>query len=183
MNKGIIKDLDYVTYGNITILEEQKYFKGTLCRCWCDCGNFLNVDKEKLLSGMTNCSSPIHNNTLIDQKISKKRNRKIKDKPLARVVSRYKSLKHGCKITKRIVSLTLEDYLEFAKSNECHDCGEFIDWFSKSSAYYLDRKDNSVDYTKENCVVCCTRCNMAKGNRFTYEEWAKIGAVIRLFKK
>jgi hypothetical protein len=29
----------------------------------------------------------------------------------------------------------------------------------------VDRIDNSIGYTKENCVPCCTICNWAKSNR------------------
>jgi hypothetical protein len=28
----------------------------------------------------------------------------------------------------------------------------------------IDRKDNDLDYTIENCVPCCGQCNKAKGN-------------------
>ena len=34
----------------------------------------------------------------------------------------------------------------------------------------IDRKDNSLGYTKENCVTCCQQCNYAK-NDYTYEEF------------
>ena len=38
-----------------------------------------------------------------------------------------------------------------------------------SAKYNLDRKDNSIGYSKNNCVVCCSTCNYIKGDKFTYE--------------
>lgn len=52
-----------------------------------------------------------------------------------------------------------------------------------SSASNLDRKDNSRGYDIDNVVVCCGRCNYAKGSHFTHDEWKKIGIVIKGFKK
>lgn len=71
--------------------------------------------------------------------------------------------------------LSFEDFLSFVKVDNCHYCHRKIEWFprrsKKPNTYNLDRMDNSVGYLKENCVVCCGRCNFGKSNRFTYEEW------------
>jgi hypothetical protein len=40
----------------------------------------------------------------------------------------------------------------------------------ENSRYQLDRKDNDLGYTPENVVACCTRCNYAKRDHFTYDE-------------
>lgn len=77
------------------------------------------------------------------------------------------------------VTISYEEYLEFTKQDKCHYCYERINWIPysaskgeyKSRAYYLDRKNNNLEYSKENCVVCCSKCNRARGNRYTYEEW------------
>lgn len=45
-------------------------------------------------------------------------------------------------------------------------------------AYNLDRKDNSKGYSIKNCVVCCTVCNLTRGNRFTYEQFLEIGKLL-----
>lgn len=179
LNKGMIKDFDYTSFGKLTVISEQKYFKGSICKCWCECGRFINVDKERLESGeVVNCGNIKHkNNNIHKSKTIKKPKYSIK------ISTRYGILKNNCKKTKHKLLLSLEDYTEIAQITECHYCGAFVDWFNKSSAYYLDRKDNNVGYTKENCVVCCTRCNMAKGNRFTYDEWLKIGEVIKSWVK
>jgi hypothetical protein len=70
------------------------------------------------------------------------------------------------------VLLTYEEYLSFTKIKNCYYCNASIPWtpFSfiegsfNSCAYFLDRKDNNGPYSKENCVVCCTRCNNFKSS-------------------
>jgi len=89
------------------------------------------------------------------------------------------------------VKLTYEEYLTFTSVSKCFYCGTKVTWEPhvnphkgiRGSAYHLDRKDNSLGYSKENCVVCCPRCNRAKSNHFTYEEWRQIGKLIRTWKK
>jgi hypothetical protein len=87
---------------------------------------------------------------------------------------------------KPVIELTYEQFLKFTKITLCHYCGakinrqEFatIKGEYKSSAYFLDRKDSKKPYCVRNCVVCCTRCNFLKGNRFTYKEFLIIGNAI-----
>ncbi len=79
------------------------------------------------------------------------------------------------------ITLTFEEFLTFTKINNCHYCLEHIIWYpytrdivnrkAMSRKYQLDRKNNDLGYTLENCVVCCTRCNYSKNARYTYEEW------------
>lgn len=63
--------------------------------------------------------------------------------------------------------LTLEDYKSFTKL-PCYYCNDPINWKDRAkhqqgiSSYMIDRKDNSLGYTKDNSVACCSRCNRAK---------------------
>lgn len=76
-------------------------------------------------------------------------------------------------------SITYTNFLKFTKEKNCHYCLSVINWIPyptvkgkfKSNSYFLDRKDNTKGYSVKNCVVCCTKCNLAKGNRYTYKEW------------
>lgn len=43
----------------------------------------------------------------------------------------------------------------------------------------LDRIDNALPHTRGNVAPSCAPCNVARGDRFTFEEMKKIGAVIR----
>lgn len=76
-------------------------------------------------------------------------------------------------------TITYQQFLEFTKIKNCHYCTTSINWNEygivngklKGRSYFLDRKDNDLGYIESNCVVCCTKCNLAKGNRYTYQEW------------
>jgi hypothetical protein len=56
---------------------------------------------------------------------------------------------------------------------ECYYCGEknyacindYIDDKCKSKFCGIDRMDNNIGYTIDNCVPCCIICNMMKGNK------------------
>jgi len=69
--------------------------------------------------------------------------------------------------------LTFEEFKEFTKISKCHYCHSSITWktHAHNKRYNLDRKNNNEGYTKENSVVCCTRCNFGKNSRYSYEEW------------
>lgn len=38
----------------------------------------------------------------------------------------------------------------------------------------VDRIDNDLPHTIDNCVPCCTECNIKRGNRYTHEEFKEI---------
>ena len=44
----------------------------------------------------------------------------------------------------------------------------------------LDHKDNGGDDGLNNLVLACAICNIAKSNKFTYEEFKKVGEVIKV---
>ena len=76
-------------------------------------------------------------------------------------------------------TLTYEEFLKFTDMHECHYCNAQIQWNPycyknnkyTTGSHYLDRKDNNLGYSVSNCVACCTKCNLAKGNRYSYAEW------------
>jgi len=87
-------------------------------------------------------------------------------------------------------TLTYEQFLDFTSIKNCHYCLSYINWIPYSTvqgkfisrAYYLDRKDNNLGYSLTNCVTCCTTCNRAKGNRYSYEEWYGMTEYFRRLK-
>lgn len=76
-------------------------------------------------------------------------------------------------------TLTYIEFLKFTKQQKCHYCLDKLNWAQYPTkngkfihrCYFLDRKDNNRGYSKTNCVVCCTKCNISKGNRYSYKEW------------
>lgn len=101
----------------------------------------------------------------------------------------YNRLRQTCKQTCWALDLSYEEFLEFTQTTVCHYCDAAIPWAKHSTSghngcsYYLDRKDSFAGYSKDNCVVCCSRCNQSKSNTFSYEEWLEIGKVIKRFEK
>lgn len=101
----------------------------------------------------------------------------------------YNNLLRCATHNKKEVKLAFEDFLEFTKISKCHYCDDEIEWKIRglksklNNAYYLDRKDNDKGYTKENCVVCCSLCNLTKHSHFTYDEMLILGKTISEIKR
>lgn len=74
--------------------------------------------------------------------------------------------------------LSYEEFFEFTKSPFCHYCGDELIWVCNPRSN-LDRKDNNLGYSKENCVPCCRDCNTIKGSRFTYGEMMLLSPVLK----
>ena len=73
----------------------------------------------------------------------------------------------------------------------CHYCGipedEFqVIWagpfygdFKRGNSLEIDRVHPALGYEKDNCVLDCALCNMCKSDKFSYDEFQKMGKVIR----
>lgn len=90
------------------------------------------------------------------------------------------------KVTRNLhlTDITYEDFLLLTSITECHYCGDNVTWaihriHKDGFRYNLDRKDNNMGYLKSNIVICCKRCNLSKGNKFSYDEWVEIGPLLR----
>lgn len=95
----------------------------------------------------------------------------------------FKRIKSDAAAAKREFTINLEWFIE-----QCHlpcvYCGRSDQnmisvkskaggdrWIVKDFRYNgLDRLDNSLGYTKQNCVPCCAVCNRGK-NSMGYNEW------------
>lgn len=86
-------------------------------------------------------------------------------------------------------SLSYEDFADMCLVKNCHYCDSEIKRTTKRGekgyrGYFLDRKNNSIGYEKNNVVPCCWECNQAKGNRYSYDQFvAMIRAKKELDKK
>lgn len=170
----ILLDLTGQTFGRLTAIErikpsnDRKYW----WKCLCQCGKEVSIRTVSLRSGDTKscgcyqseCSSKTH-----------------KKAPYYWIFTEFQRVN---KYKNRLTTISFEDFVEFTKINNCHYCAAPITWIPHSSnneskAYNLDRMDNSKGYSKDNCVVCCYRCNMVKRDSFTYEEMLKLGKTIQ----
>ena len=84
----------------------------------------------------------------------------------------------------------LRDKLYKRDGRKCHYCrikeesfiwiwGPFYGGKIRGKKLEIDRKDNQKGYSEENCVLACAICNNAKSDKFTYEEFKRVGRVIR----
>ena len=171
-------------FGRLTVMSESLHLVSsgkknlTHCVCQCDCGTEVEVLRSSLLRGNAkSCGCA---------RIAHLRGRKLR--PFEYV---YNLLVAKTKKRPDVTcNITYEDFVKFTEIGECHYCGTPVQWALNPDerskfgyGYHLDRKDNDEPYSKENCVVCCRRCNWGKGDMFTYEEWKKIGEVIKTFPK
>lgn len=94
---------------------------------------------------------------------------KGRPKGYAGLFSLYRRYCYSTKKTNRAFGLTLDEF-QILTSSACHYCGKAPSMIEKPSqqewGFYafngVDRKDNTKDYTSENCVPCCMDCNFAK---------------------
>ena|ERR1700690_3643756 len=143
----------------------------TVYKCKCVCGTIKNVLKGNLVKSQ-GCGC---------------KNLGLRLRPYEALYRLFlREQKRGYRKGKVTVKLTYEEFVSFTSILVCHYCSVPIVWTKFWStgpgswtAYHLDRKRPSGDYTKNNCVVCCSRCNRAKSNLFTYKEFLEIGKVIR----
>lgn len=104
----------------------------------------------------------------------------IKTKGIKEYQWLFTKFKKECEKRKRDNTISFKEFLKFTQINRCHYCNSTINWSKhhpdcrrhlESHGYHLDRKNNDEDYSVENCVVCCNRCNFSKSDRFSYNEW------------
>jgi len=84
----------------------------------------------------------------------------------------------------------LRDELYKRDGRRCHYCGipedefhqiwggPFYGGFKRGRRLEIDRKVNSLEYNTKNCVLACAICNMSKSDKFSYDEFKKVGEVI-----
>ena len=167
-------------FGECLVLEKMPLSgpAGTRWKSRCNCGNEFVAYGYQLKNGHTRscgCIQPY----IASRRLSKRPYEFL-----------FNILKHNAKVAHRECDMTYDEFVKFTSTEICHYCGDKVIWNSHrqrkknySSAYHLDRKDNSQGYTTPNCVVCCSLCNSTKTNQFSYDEMCEIGKVIREIKK
>lgn len=167
------------TFGRLKVLRrhEQNGIQGKpRWYCVCSCG------KETVVHGASLRQNLTHSCGCIRSEVCKERRRKRPYEYLYNIIV-ARSEGSPC--------LTYEEFVEFTKDPHCHYCEAEVVWFMYgfadkirgSNAYNIDRKDSMKGYEKENCIVCCPRCNRSKSNTFSYEEWVEVGKAIKRFRR
>lgn len=147
-----IKHLPEQKIGSLTLV---KYIKGTrgksIWECLCDCGNIKYVTPPNLTVIKTSrCECPLDTN-------------------YKEVNLKYSDYKTSSKQNNKIFEFNRKEFELLIFSN-CYYCGKE----SKiPDINGIDRVNNSLGYTKNNCVSACKICNYSKNTLTKYEfrEW------------
>ena len=142
--------------------------------CICQCGSMRNIIGTSLSSGKSkSCGC-----------LSRERSSLGCD-PYEAI---YRNLKRGAVNRGHEVTLTFPQYLSFI-GLPCHYCEYDLIWHERIASKYgrnanhnLDRKDNSIGYSLDNCVPCCWICNEMKSSHISYEEMLVIGRARKDFR-
>jgi len=85
----------------------------------------------------------------------------------------------------------LRNQLYERDGTKCHYCGieekdfptvwgnSFYGGIKRGRILEIDHKNNKLGHDVTNCVLACALCNMAKSDKFTYEEFMRVGDVIK----
>lgn len=82
----------------------------------------------------------------------------------------------------------LKSILKKEQGEKCYYCeiseNKFIPlwgifYTTRGRKLEIDRTDNSKGYVRDNCVLACALCNNAKSNKFSKDEFKKVGKVIK----
>ena len=82
--------------------------------------------------------------------------------------TRYRKAIAIAKSAHKTFNFTKEDYVSII-NQPCVYCNNFLKP-DNSYGIGLDRIDNTIGYSKSNCVSCCVTCNKIRGDRLSPEE-------------
>jgi hypothetical protein len=138
-------------FNKLTAIEEiRSYKQRTKCKCKCDCGSITIVDYSKLKTGYTKSCG------CIDRR------------PSGEVIFNGLIYDYKSNAEKKNIEyiLTRETAIKLFQSN-CFYCN--LPPSRERSVVYetikysgIDRLDNNIGYTNNNCVSCCMECNYFK---------------------
>jgi hypothetical protein len=158
------------------ILEMIKKGRRIYYKCRCDCG--IEVD---VLSDNLNCGKRKSTKSCgcLQKELTALRTRL---EPYRNI---FNHLLKAARQRNIEVTLSFNDYIDIINNNtNCHYCSTLLVWSefggpNRYMGYNIDRKDNDLGYTRDNCVACCDRCNKSKSNIWSYNEWRKMTSCFR----
>lgn len=142
-------------------------YKCTLFKCQCDCGKII-VKTSVSLKNNISCGCHFYN----EKRLS------YGESSLNRA---YRQYRRHAKDKNRNIELTKEEFRDISQK-DCYYCGSSPSNISKDHRSYgefiyngIDRVDNNLGYTLDNCVPCCIICNKAKSGMSQYKflNWIK----------
>lgn len=165
-----IKDMLGYKTGRLSVvaLVGRDKFGAALWKCVCDCGEDRLMTRGMLIYGRNKSCGCFRRERMSDMK--------KKSFGEASKIHLYAYYKHSAKHRNLSFELSKEEFYALVQER-CFYCGDYPSNILKSEhnngdfVYMgIDRKDNLMGYTHENCVPCCRICNRAK-NSLSFDEF------------
>lgn len=162
------------TFFKLTVISEAPKLASSRAlrwKCLCSCGGTTLTTGTALRAGKTT-SCGCNRQSVEFRKLM----RDLRTKPNSNINRALNKYKVNARLKSREFSLTVSEFQRLVTSS-CHYCGDI-----PQILHGIDRKDNSLGYTTNNCVSCCKRCNYAKATE-SYDSFVAWIARIREYKK
>ena len=136
--------------------------------CLCDCGKIKHINLETIKQNTTKSCSCYRRKIMVHHTEKKRALIRLAygEAAFNAVCRKYKS---HAKNAKREFNLD-RNQLKILFESSCYYCDATPANVFKGSGMNgdytyngIDRKDNSLGYTIQNCITCCKQCNFAKG--------------------
>lgn len=158
-------------YGKLIVISLDSILPKSVDRIWncdCDCGNHVKMRGAILRRGLTKSCGCYKR-----ERMSNMTKKNLGEAAKNSIYFRYRA---GAKRRGIVFDLSREDIFSLIDSS-CFYCGNPPNNVSKSehrNGDYIyngiDRKDNKLGYSLDNCVPCCIVCNRAK-REMSYDEF------------
>jgi hypothetical protein len=157
-------------FGRLLVFErigKKEHGGHIIWRCVCDCGKEKGVTTANLYNGTQSCGC-------LQREVARATH--FPDNRVRPYEAIYNVLCSASLARDIDVTISYDGFVHLTNTEVCYYCYAPITWAKHNTAknghgYNLDRKDNALGYHLANVVVCCSRCNLSKGNRFSHDEW------------
>lgn len=182
-----IRNLLGKRFGRLIVIsltkKRSKYRNGVIWRCKCDCGKIKDIRGDCLVTGDTkSCGCYRKDFLTFYQRL---------EKGISGFNSLYDRYKQSARNRKIRFSLSKKIFKKITQE-KCSYCGKKPSQIAKRKCKYLnstrwgiyiyngiDRINNKIGYTKNNCQACCKQCQTMK---WTYSEKEFINQVKKIIK-
>lgn len=164
------EDLTGQVFARWTVIERaaNRYNRHAYWKCQCECGTVKEVSGTSLKSGRSQSCGCYKREAL--------RERMVIEFGESNFNTMYYRYKHDAKRRGLSFTLNKNEFRELTQQ-ACYYCGTGLGEMNlrgdEANGKYIgngiDRKNNDLGYTKDNCVPCCSECNYAKGTRTVQE--------------
>jgi len=163
VRKVLFIDLTDIKFGKLLVID-YAYMKNNNAywNCICDCGNTKTIKGSSLRNGNTTSCGCYQSQI---RGLNKKK--EFGEASFSTVYYHYK--RHA--ITRKLIFELDREYFKELSQQNCYYCGTEpanVQRSKYNNGDYMyngiDRVNNSLGYTKENTVPCCSICNHAKNN-------------------